>query len=108
MQDGKQIYSFKNLMKLLAKFLQHIIRIWKAKLKVNLQTKHMPSVASCSIFTFDALILDPSSRSDTYPVMRINESKVNIEHEATVSKVGEEQLFYLMSRGLTKAEAMNR
>ncbi len=55
----------------------------------------------------DALILDPSSRSDTYPVMRISESKVNIEHEATVSKVGEEQLFYLMSRGLTKAEAMN-
>ncbi|MBI4091235.1 SufD family Fe-S cluster assembly protein [candidate division WWE3 bacterium] len=65
------------------------------------------AVNSKSRVECDALILDPESRSDTYPVMRINESKVNIEHEATVSKVGEEQLFYLMSRGLTKAEAMN-
>ncbi|MEK7595666.1 MAG: Fe-S cluster assembly protein SufB [Patescibacteria group bacterium] len=55
----------------------------------------------------DALLLDETSRTDTYPVMKINESNVNIEHEATVSKVGEEQLFYLMSRGLSKAEAMN-
>lgn len=55
----------------------------------------------------DALILDNISRTDTYPVMKINESKVNIEHEASVSKVGDEQLFYLQSRGLTRAEAMN-
>lgn len=56
----------------------------------------------------DALILDPQSRSDTYPTMKINEDNVQIEHEATVSKIGEEQLFYLMSRGLseTDAEAM--
>lgn len=56
----------------------------------------------------DALILDPQSRSDTYPTMKINEKDVQIEHEATVSKIGEEQLFYLRSRGLseTDAEAM--
>jgi Fe-S cluster assembly protein SufB len=53
----------------------------------------------------DALILDDASRSDTYPYIRIDESKVDIGHEATVSKIGEEQLFYLMSRGLTESEA---
>ena len=53
----------------------------------------------------DALILDEESRSDTYPYIRIDESNVDIGHEATVSKIGEEQLFYLMSRGLTEAEA---
>jgi Fe-S cluster assembly protein SufB len=53
----------------------------------------------------DALILDEDSRSDTYPYMRIDEDHVDIGHEATVSKIGEEQLFYLMSRGLTEAEA---
>ncbi|OGV90985.1 Fe-S cluster assembly protein SufB [Microgenomates group bacterium RIFCSPLOWO2_01_FULL_46_13] len=53
----------------------------------------------------DALILDSKSRSDTYPTNRILNSDVTLEHEATVSKVGEEQLFYLMSRGLTEAEA---
>src|ERR671937_532270 len=53
----------------------------------------------------DALILDEESRSDTYPYIRIDESNVDVGHEATVSKIGEEQLFYLMSRGLTEAEA---
>jgi Fe-S cluster assembly protein SufB len=53
----------------------------------------------------DALILDEESRSDTYPYMRIDENEVDIGHEATVSKIGEEQLFYLMSRGLSEAEA---
>jgi Fe-S cluster assembly protein SufB len=53
----------------------------------------------------DALLLDEKSRSDTYPTMEIDEKQVTIEHEATVSKVGEEQLFYLMSRGLTEQEA---
>lgn len=53
----------------------------------------------------DALILDDKSRSDTYPTNRIMESAVTLEHEATVSKVGEEQLFYLMSRGLPEHEA---
>jgi len=53
----------------------------------------------------DALILDPKSRSDTYPTIEIDEQDVTIGHEASVSKVGEEQLFYLMSRGLTEEEA---
>jgi Fe-S cluster assembly protein SufB len=53
----------------------------------------------------DALILDDKSRSDTYPYIRIDESNVDIGHEATVSKIGEEQLFYLMSRGLSESEA---
>jgi Fe-S cluster assembly protein SufB len=53
----------------------------------------------------DALILDEESRSDTYPYMKIEADEVDIGHEATVSKIGEEQLFYLMSRGLTESEA---
>jgi len=53
----------------------------------------------------DALILDADSRSDTYPYIEVEEDDVTIEHEASVSKIGEEQLFYLMSRGLSEAEA---
>jgi Fe-S cluster assembly scaffold protein SufB len=53
----------------------------------------------------DALILDERSRSDTYPYMEIEENDAQIGHEATVSKVGEAQLFYLMSRGLTEEQA---
>lgn len=53
----------------------------------------------------DALILDKASRSDTYPVMEIDESDVSIAHEASVSRIQEEQLFYLMSRGLSETEA---
>ena len=54
----------------------------------------------------DALLLDEASRSDTYPTMEINNESASISHEATVSKVGEEQLFYLMSRGLKESEAV--
>jgi Fe-S cluster assembly protein SufB len=53
----------------------------------------------------DALLLDPQSRSDTYPYIEVDEEDVTIGHEASVSKVGEEQLFYLMSRGLSKEDA---
>jgi len=53
----------------------------------------------------DALILDEDSRSDTYPYMEIEEQDARIGHEATVSKVGEDQLFYLMSRGLNEQQA---
>jgi Fe-S cluster assembly protein SufB len=53
----------------------------------------------------DALILDEDSRSDTYPYIDIDENEVDIGHEATVSKIGDEQLFYLMSRGLSESEA---
>ena len=50
----------------------------------------------------DALLLDDKARSDTYPYIEIDEEDVTIGHEASVSKVGEEQLFYLMSRGLSE------
>ncbi|MDX6624381.1 MAG: Fe-S cluster assembly protein SufB, partial [Solirubrobacterales bacterium] len=53
----------------------------------------------------DALLLDEDSRSDTYPTIRIDENDADVGHEATVSKIGDEQLFYLQSRGLDEAEA---
>jgi Fe-S cluster assembly protein SufB len=54
----------------------------------------------------DALLVDPVSRSDTYPYVDVREDDSSIGHEASVSKVGEDQLFYLMSRGLSENEAM--
>ncbi len=54
----------------------------------------------------DALLVDNVSRSDTYPYVDVRETDVSMAHEATVSKVSEDQLFYLMSRGLTESEAM--
>jgi len=66
---------------------------------------HPGAERSRSNVVCDALILDPQSRSDTYPYIEIDEQDVTIGHEATVSKVGEEQLFYLMSRGLSEEEA---
>lgn len=63
------------------------------------------AIGSKSNVVCDALILDPQSRSDTYPYIEVEEQDVQIEHEASVSRIGEEQLFYLMSRGLTEAEA---
>jgi Fe-S cluster assembly protein SufB len=53
----------------------------------------------------DALLIDDQSRSDTYPTNRIFNNQVTLEHEASVSKIGEEQLFYLMTRGLNEEEA---
>ena len=53
----------------------------------------------------DALMLDSDSRSDTYPYIEVDTADVTVEHEARVSKIGEEQLFYLMSRGLSEEEA---
>jgi len=53
----------------------------------------------------DALMLNEEARSDTYPTMQVDEQNVSVTHEASVSKVGEEQLFYLMSRGLSEQEA---
>ncbi len=63
------------------------------------------AVGSKSKVVCDALILDDESRSDTYPYIQVDESDVDLGHEATVSKIGEEQLFYLMSRGLSEGEA---
>ena len=60
--------------------------------------------AKCNVVC-DALILDSRSQSDTFPYIEVAEQDSSIGHEASVSKIGEEQLFYLMSRGLTEAEA---
>lgn len=75
---------------------------YRGLLKVAPQAKGVKSKVKC-----DALLLDQSSRSDTYPTMKVDASDAQIEHEATVSKVGEEQLFYLRSRGLTENEAVS-
>lgn len=73
---------------------------YRGLLKVYKGAKGVKSNVVC-----DALLLDPQSRSDTYPYIEIDEDDVTIGHEASVSKVGEEQLFYLMSRGLSEEEA---
>jgi Fe-S cluster assembly protein SufB len=73
---------------------------YRGLVKVYPGAENVKSSVKC-----DALLMDEKSRSDTYPTMEIDEKNVTIEHEATVSKVGEEQLFYLMSRGLTQDEA---
>jgi len=66
----------------------------------------MPGAKDSSVFvSCDALILDSQSRSDTYPTMKIKENDTQVQHEATVEKLGEEKLFYLMNRGLKKSEA---
>jgi len=73
---------------------------YRGLLKVYKGAKDVRSNVVC-----DALLLDARSRSDTYPYIEIDEEDVTIGHEASVSKVGEEQLFYLMSRGLSEEEA---
>ncbi|MBP7972472.1 MAG: Fe-S cluster assembly protein SufB [Candidatus Nanopelagicales bacterium] len=64
------------------------------------------SKGSKSTVRCDALLVDDISRSDTYPYVDVREDDVSMGHEASVSKVGEDQLFYLMSRGMTEEEAM--
>ena len=73
---------------------------YRGLLKVHEKAENSRSNVVC-----DALLLDDTSRSDTYPYIEIDALDVNIGHEASVSKVGEEQLFYLMSRGLSEEEA---
>ncbi len=73
---------------------------YRGLLKVYKGAQGVKSTVVC-----DALLLDPQSRTDTYPSIEIDEDDVSIGHEASVSKIGEEQLFYLMSRGLGEDEA---
>jgi Fe-S cluster assembly protein SufB len=73
---------------------------YRGLLKVYPGAENSKSTVRC-----DALLLDEASRSDTYPVMEIDEEQVSIGHEATVSKIGDEQLFYLQSRGIDETEA---
>jgi Fe-S cluster assembly protein SufB len=64
------------------------------------------AAGSASVVKCDALLVDQISRSDTYPYVDVREDDVSMAHEATVSKVSEDQLFYLMSRGMEEDEAM--
>lgn len=64
------------------------------------------ATGSKSSVTCDTLLLDPLSKSDTYPLNTVSNPSSSIEHEATVSKISDNQLFYLQSRGLSEKEAM--
>lgn len=74
---------------------------YRGLIRVNPRAKNSKSTVKC-----DALLVDTISRSDTYPYVDIRTDDVQMGHEATVSKVSDDQLFYLMSRGLTEDEAM--
>jgi len=74
---------------------------YRGLIQVNPGAKGSKSTVRC-----DALLVDDVSRSDTYPYNDVREDDVSMGHEATVSKIGQDQLFYLMSRGLTEDEAM--
>ncbi|SES05456.1 Iron-regulated ABC transporter membrane component SufB [Lentzea xinjiangensis] len=74
---------------------------YRGLVQVNKRAHHSKSTVKC-----DALLVDTISRSDTYPYVDVREDDVAMGHEATVSKVSEDQLFYLMSRGLNEDEAM--
>ncbi len=73
---------------------------YRGLVRVEPEAHHAKSTVRC-----DALILDEASRSDTYPYIEVEEDTAALGHEATVSKVGDDQLFYLMSRGLSEPEA---
>jgi Fe-S cluster assembly protein SufB len=73
---------------------------YRGLVRVEPDAHHAKSTVRC-----DALILDDESRSDTYPYIEVEDETAALGHEATVSKVGDDQLFYLMSRGLSEAEA---
>jgi Fe-S cluster assembly protein SufB len=77
------------------------ISSYRGLVKVTPNATNTKSNVQC-----DALLLDNKSSSKTYPYMKIDNNKVNIGHEATVSKIGEEQLFYLTSRGLNEQQAI--
>jgi Fe-S cluster assembly protein SufB len=73
---------------------------YRGMVRINRGAKGSKSFVRC-----DALLLDELSRSDTYPTNDVNEDDVTLGHEASVSKIGEEQLFYLRSRGLSETQA---
>jgi Fe-S cluster assembly protein SufB len=74
---------------------------YRGLIQVNEGAEHSASIVKC-----DALLVDQISRSDTYPYVDVREDDVSMAHEATVSKVSDDQLFYLMSRGMEEDEAM--
>ncbi|HYS31428.1 MAG TPA: Fe-S cluster assembly protein SufB [Streptosporangiaceae bacterium] len=74
---------------------------YRGLVQVTDGAEHSKSTVKC-----DALLVDAISRSDTYPYVDVREDDVEMGHEATVSKISDDQLFYLMSRGMTEDEAM--
>ncbi|HWA66583.1 MAG TPA: Fe-S cluster assembly protein SufB [Mycobacteriales bacterium] len=74
---------------------------YRGLVQINKNSHHSKSTVKC-----DALLIDNISRSDTYPYVDVREDDVQMGHEATVSKVSADQLFYLMSRGIAEDEAM--
>jgi len=77
------------------------ITSYRGLLQINKGCKGAKSSVSC-----DALMLDDKSVSNTFPYMKINESRVDVAHEASVGKISTDQIFYLMSRGLSEEQAM--
>lgn len=75
---------------------------FRGEVRIEDAAENSESIVKC-----DTLILDKLSSSDTYPINTIKNKTSNIEHEATVSKISEEKLFYLMSRGITREEAID-
>ena len=75
---------------------------FRGEVRIEETAENSESIVKC-----DTLILDKLSSSDTYPINTIKNKTSNIEHEATVSKISEEKLFYLMSRGITREEAID-
>ena len=75
---------------------------FRGEIRIEKDASNSSSIVKC-----DTLILDKNSSSDSYPINILKNTTSNIEHEATVSKISEEKLFYLMTRGLTKEQAID-
>jgi len=75
---------------------------YRGLLKVAKGATNVKSTVRC-----DALLLDDTSKTDTYPYMEIDQEDATVTHEATVGKIGDEQIFYLMSRGFSEEEALS-
>ena len=75
---------------------------YRGLLKVKKGATNVKATVRC-----DALLLDDTSKTDTYPYMEINQEDATVTHEATVGKIGDEQIFYLMSRGFSEDEALS-
>jgi Fe-S cluster assembly protein SufB len=75
---------------------------YRGLLRVKKGATNVKSTVRC-----DALLLDDTSKTDTYPYMEINQEDATVTHEATVGKIGDEQIFYLMSRGFSEDEALS-
>jgi len=74
---------------------------YRGLVKIDKNLKNIKSNVRC-----DAILIDSKSKTDTYPVIVVNEPTAEVSHEATVGKIGEEQLFYLMSRGIEESKAI--